>query len=256
MRRGSEDAGSEYLPGTEEDPEHWRAFQGTELGSMLTRLYGNAKPKINYPKPRTSNTFKPDQKFISGGSVDAVDPRKSGFNRNASVTRPKVGAGKRSPIKFAAVDLISKRRGAEVIQNEIEEIRFRDRHYRPAHQQAISSDQEKDRLNQIFTHKGGKGLPEAGTHVIGEAPFERAERVKREEDWAARRARRRGETFPALPAAKLSTEEELAMQITKEINERREYLMEMQEQGLPEQRINVVKREIAQRVRELQSLNV
>lgn len=41
-------------------------------------------------------------------------------------------------------------------------------HYRPPVSHALSTEKEKKRLNELFTHKGGKALPAELLHPIGE----------------------------------------------------------------------------------------
>lgn len=40
-------------------------------------------------------------------------------------------------------------------------------HYRPPVTHAVSTDKEKNRLNEVFTHKGGKALPDELLHPVG-----------------------------------------------------------------------------------------
>ena len=145
--------------------QNWRQFQGTELGPVMARLYGNEnRPVINYPKPK-SKKFEPHPTFIPGGaSHNATDPRKTTRNYvNIDIPIP---TGGKMRTKFSMVDAIPKRRGEETIQKEMDDIRMRQAYYRPAHSQATSSDMEKDKLAQICQYKGGKGLPEELTVSI------------------------------------------------------------------------------------------
>ena len=86
-------------------------------------------------------------------------------------------------MKNHALASIPRRRSEDVIRTEIEEIKFRQEHYRPGHAKVISSDAEKDRLAQVFTHHGAKTsiLPKAFVQPEGEAPFERIERMKEQQ---------------------------------------------------------------------------
>lgn len=141
------------------EQQNWKQFQGTELGGLMARLYGNEnKPNINYPKPKQRKAAPPPV-FIPGGAKhNAVDPRKS-TRREVNIEVPVPTGGRRAQ-KFHQVDFIAHRKSADVMKNEIAEIKMRQTHYRPANSQAYSSDAEKDKFAQICQYKGGKALPE------------------------------------------------------------------------------------------------
>jgi hypothetical protein len=250
---------------------NWRQFQGTELGSLMSQLYGNKnKPKINYPKPQSKGSLVPSKKFIPGGAkIDAEDPRK--------VTRRPVNIA--VPTRFKEptealnpIDIINRRKSADTIKLEIDDIKMRQSHYRPAYVQPISGDAEKERLNQIFTFKGGKGLPQELTHPEGEMPLEVAARRKEEERMdAVRQKKGLGPSAATLRSMKssaqsyngargrasMSVNEQLADQVSREIEERRQHLAEMRELGMikPDKERALVN-EIARKVEELKELMV
>jgi hypothetical protein len=220
---------------------------------LKAQLYGNqSRPVINYPKPKTKQ-FTPAPKFIPGGAkATAADPR-AVTRRDVNIMVPKMTGGARVQRSICAVDLIPKRRHENVIRTELDDIRMRQERFRPAYTHASSTEAEKDRLNQIFTFKGGKGLPDELTHPIGEAPFEAAARRKEQDRLATVREKR----FPSKPerkATQLSPTEGLQEQIVAEINERREYLESMQGVGLSEERERTIKGEISHRIFELRKL--
>ena len=72
--------------------------------------------------------------------------------------------------------------------------------YRPPHMHAFSSDDEKARLSEVFTHKGGAALPRELTHPVGPMPSEirqrQAESKRIEEAKANRRMRLNGGVDP------------------------------------------------------------
>lgn len=243
----------------EGEMENWKQFHGTELGSLMSQIYGNQnKPKINYPKLQTKKTADPPKIFIPGGAKqEAEDPRKS-TRRAVNIAVPKNFKEKSEHIK--PIEVINRRRSAESIKQEIDEIKLRQTHYRPAYRQPISGDEEKERLNQIFTFKGGKGLPTELTHPEGEMPLEVASRRKEMERMDAVRTKRG--LAPNRPGpsigrtrAPLSENEQLAEHISSEIEERRQHLQDMMEMGeLKPEKERQLKAEIAAKVRELQSL--
>ena len=142
------------MSSTDLNLENWKKFNGTEIGSYLSKIYGK-KSNINYPTTSNSNTkqttsFQPNQPFKNSGKVEHVI--KSRTNEKNLVPLPK---RKVKEIKLiAAVDLIPKRKNESNITNEINNIKLQQQYYRPAYPKALSTDEEKDRLNQICRYKG------------------------------------------------------------------------------------------------------
>ena len=169
---------------------------------------------------------------------------------------PKLGHNRAGP-KYAAIDCVPRRRGEETIRDEIDEIKMRTAHYRPAHTKAISTDAEKDKYSQICSYHGGKGLPAEMTQPVGEAPFElEAKRKEAERIKQVQSKYRRGPDPSAAPAPRaISHQEQLACQLTEEINERVEHLKEMTELGASSRETANIRAEIAQRVGELKKLD-
>ena len=148
----------------------WKQFHGTELGSVLAGLYGNQnKPKINYPKPKSKHIDNSSKKFIpGGGNPNASDPRQSS-RRNVNISVPKFSSNSETS-KVGSycnesigeivlpIQIINRRKSAESIKLEMDDIRMRQNHYRPAYVKPYSSEAEKERLNQIFTFKGTNNI--------------------------------------------------------------------------------------------------
>jgi hypothetical protein len=242
--------------------ENWKQFHGTELGSLLGSIYGSqSNVKINYPKPKQQRTPSEKKLFIPGGaSSESSDPRKV-TRRAANVVVPKPTGRTARDDEFSSlkpVDLIPKRRSAEHIKSEMEDIKLKQERYRPAHVKPISSESEKEKLSQIFTFKGGKALPEEMTHPVGETPLELQQRRKEKERIDAIREKRglsvigKQNSAPAI----LSVNEQLAQQVSREIEERTTYLHEMKGLGgLSAAKERQVRQEIQSKVYELQKLN-
>lgn len=246
--------------------DNWKQFQGTELGALMSQLYGNQnKPKINYPKMQRKKIDSEQKMFIPGGAkLEAKDPRKA-TRRVVNIDVPKQFQQRNESIK--PIDVINRRRSADSIKAEIDEIKLKQSHFRPAYVQPISGAEEKERLNQIFTFKGGKGLPSELTHPVGEMPLELESRRKEMERMDAVRAKRGlGPSSRTLDmnaksaasrrvSAPLSEREQLADQVRAEIEERREHLQEMLELGgLKPEKEKQMKLEIERKVAELQRL--
>ena len=141
------------MSSTDPNLENWKKFNGTEIGSYLSKIYGK-KSNINYPTTSNSNTkqttFQPNQPFKNSGKVEHTV--KSRTNEKNLVPLPK---RKVKEIKLiAAVDLIPRRKNETNITNELNNIKLQQQHYRPAYPKALSTDEEKDRLNQICRYKG------------------------------------------------------------------------------------------------------
>ncbi|RYH02975.1 hypothetical protein EON65_47385 [archaeon] len=237
----------------EDSLDNWKQFQGTELGGLLGQIYGNQnRPKINYPKPTKANAIAPKTGFIPGGAKStASDPRQT-TRRQVSIAVPKP-ARRDSEENLKPVDLIYHRRNADQIKTELDEIKMRQEHYRPAFTKAISSDAEKERLNQICTYKGGKGLPEGFTLPVGETPLEMAEKRKERERLEQVRLKRGGAV--ARPAAALSIEEQMVEQISAEINSLRQHIVAMQGIGMKPEEERRLRMELTKKVNELNAIH-
>ena len=224
------------------------------------------RPVINYPKPKTKP--RPSSGvFIPGGSaIDSSDPRKS-TRKKVDLSVPRLtGRGQGNVIDMdidgtsatcaSKVNNIPRRKGAQEIKAEIDEINFRNKHYRPAHTQAVSSEAEKDRFVQICEFKGGKGLPTQVIPAAREAPFERIERMKEERRMDEVRAKhRKNPSLAGVAPSALSTMESLKMQISREVTERCNHLEDLRELGvLNRQKEAEMKADIAFRVKELNRL--
>mmetsp|Transcript_16687 Transcript_16687/g.18068 ORF Transcript_16687/g.18068 Transcript_16687/m.18068 type:complete len:257 (+) Transcript_16687:105-875(+) len=248
----------------EQPMENWKQFQGTELGGLLGQIYGSqSRVKINYPKPRSNssqNLHQEKKDFIPGGAkIDAVDPRKT-TRRSVNVNVPKPTGRVSSndedlSIGYKAIDFVPKRKSADVIKQEIDDIRMRQERYRPAHVKPIHSEMEKDRLTQIFTFKGGKGLPEELTHPVGETPMEAMQRNKERDRIDAIRQKRGLLVVKQRSDPVLSVNEQIAQQISSEIEERTRYLDDMKKVGLNGEKERQIKQEIAFKVKELERID-
>jgi hypothetical protein len=96
--------------------DNWKQFQGTELGSLLSGIYGN-KPKIVYPKlNRVSSGSTIENREGWRPTINkptAVDPRKT-TRRPIDLIVPKMKGGK-SHKSLALIDCIPRRKNENVI---------------------------------------------------------------------------------------------------------------------------------------------
>lgn len=236
-----------------EETESWKQLRGTELGGLLSSIYGTNKPQINYPKLK-KKAFEPTAAFSSSGAKAHTSTK-----RNVTLAVPRFGDSKsngRPPI--AAVDCIARRKQESIIRAELDDIKMRNQHYRPAHSHLVG-ESEKEKLNQINTYKGGKILPAASSYPVGETPFEIAAKQK-EKERMDQIMQRRNSGNPSLSgsgirrAPVLSDLEMLKEQVANEIDERRSHLESMRSLGITSQDESKIRREISERIAELQRL--
>ena len=246
----------DLMTNDDDKQDNWRQFNGTELGGLMNKIYGNeGRPKINYPKPKARKSAEVKEPYRPcGGKADAKDHRNAP-KKDVKVAVPKLG--RRSGSGYAAIDCVPRRKQEDNIRVEIDEIAMRRAHYRPAYTKAISTDAEKDKYNQICAYHGGKGLPQEMTAPEGEAPFELTARKKEAERMQKLRSKyRRGgpEDPPRIPAP-LSHKETMATLLSEEINERVDHLKEMTELGASARETAAIRSEISTRVAELKRID-
>ena len=243
-----------------ENSENWRQFQGTELGNLMSSLYGGEKPKIQYPKPklRKNPSDSVPEKFIPAGARStATDPRMS-TRRSVNIAVPKPASQKSSAPKIAPIDYIPKRKPEIAIKRELDDMKMRDMHYRPAHTKAVSTEYEKDRFSQVCEYKGGKALPQELIAPARDTPFELLEKKKESDRIAKVRMKRAGiseESLKHRESPALSYKEQLAQQIASEIDDRRQHLTDMLKIGLSAAEEARMTAEIRRRITELSALD-
>ena len=123
-----------------------------------------------------------------------------------------------------------------MIKVEIDDAQMRIDHYRPAYQRPVATEDEKNRLNEICTFRGGKSLPEEMTFpAMDMLPSEFRAKQKEQERIDKARRRRAGmpEEAAAAPAAgsSLPKDSSLVEHICGEIEERRQFLEDMEGLG-------------------------
>ena len=234
------------------EPENWQQFRGSELGGLLANIYGTPKVEINYPK-LSKKKFEPTAPYTSSGAK-VHEPS----GRKAVVAVPRVGLVRsNSRPSIAAVDCIARRKQESVIKSELDVIRMRQDHYRPAHKQSIGEN-EKERLHQICQYKGGKILPEHLSYPISDTPMEIASTKKRLEQnrmVVDRKNPGRAIGPSQTSVSTLSDHEQMKDQVASEINERMTHLDSMRGMGLTAADANRIRSEISQRVCELKKMD-
>lgn len=233
--------------------DNWKQFQGTELGSLMSQIYGSKRNTIIYPKVKVKQ-FNPTEKYIPFQSSTKV------IKKDVNVKVPKLTGRKNSENDIipqnCPINLIPRRKHQDVIEKELDVIRFKQSHYRPAHTKAISSDHEKERLSQICEYKGGKILPAELVNVVSDAPFEIMAKKKELERIEAAKLKRGISTRKTSQQSVLSETEQLAEQISREIEERRQYINEMKSlNALSRHDETRILMEISTRVNELKTID-
>lgn len=152
---------------------------------------------------------------------------------------------------FHPVDFVPRRRGKDVIDSDLRSAEEEALRYRPPHRKASSTEAEKSRLQNRFSLKGGKGLPEELTApaIDGEIPLHM--------QMGARGRRRRGRPGPGRGGQQGQSEEErLFEQVAAEIKDREQYLERLQEMGaLKQEEERIIRAEIADRVKDMEVLD-
>ena len=232
-------------PSDPDQQQNWRQFQGTELGGLLSSIYGAQRKVIKYPVLRGTKAFEPDKnKFRPVNSTLASTDATKATRKPVQVAVPKnfglsANGSRHSESKENLGPYLPHRKPEETIRAEIDELYIRQRSYRPAHVQP-QGEAEKDRYSQICTYKGGKALPKGLITPSGEAPFEAQQRIaqqRQNDEYIAKRRAARGEpstargTAPPAPSPRMTMDEKFAAQISSEIDERVEHLEQLRAIG-------------------------
>jgi hypothetical protein len=232
------------------EPENWERFRGSEIGGLLSNIYGTEKTVVRYPK-------------LSKKKADSIESHESSriyireiAKKKGRLSVPKVGLEKSILPSIAAVDSIARRKKESTIKVEVDEMRSRQIFYRPAYSHSLG-EQEKEKLNQICQCKGGKILPEDLAYPITKTPLEVAATLKdnlRRREFAESRRPSRSLSNAARPPL-LSQLEQMKEQVAGEISERTVYLQDLRNVGLRAPNESRIRTEILLRVNELKRMN-
>lgn len=214
----------------------WRVFKSdSEAGRLLSRLYG-VKPnenKIRYPKLRSSGVDISDR--LSWNQTN----KREKVQRNV-VKVPKVGQcirqkeNNKKP-SLLHVSSIPRRKTEALCQETIKECQIKRYSYRPPMKAMHSTQEEKDRLCDINSYGGGCGLPEELTIRPKQAALEE----KLHQDISKEQKEQRS----------------LPDEIVKEIEERRAFQCEMEQNGAGDKTRDKIVKEISDRIKELMKLD-
>ena len=258
--------------------ENWKVFRNTEAGILLAKLYGNKHqehkkvksfPSRNHRKT-TENHQTPEKRWrYVNGKLGSEEPSNCCFDRKKARSVKAPSFHKTYHKEIAAIDTIPRRKSQNICSQEMilcEELRA---HFRPGNLPCFSTNEEKDRLNDIFACKGGKSLPEELTMPIKETQKELAWRMKESQRISkARNLRQDKKLYSSDPGnednsrnvcndknVKNETFNRLFDHIVQEIKDRNSYQMEMEKYGSGEQTRDTIAKEIAARISRLMSLD-
>lgn len=265
------------VPYNSEIPPAWKIFgSGTQAGRLLARLYGVTpvnKSLINYPKLNRNNKpgptdaieqSRPHWRAVNAKSGSS-DPREPHFDK-AKVTKlrvPKVGQKKTAARAHQSeVESIPRRKTRSACKLEVDKNSVLTAAYRPPSDNAYATTKEKDRLVEIFTHKGGCALPNELTLPISDAPSEIQWRMKENQRVHKVLAKRRGAIDPfheqenaLISGSSGITQDEFFRDLVQEVKERREFQISLEETGLEKETVQIISAEISSRIRELKKID-
>lgn len=274
---------SERQEHPQNQPQHWKVFdRKTEAGRLLARLYGISSKigmdaPIQYPKLKTRKSDLSTCQWKVGNNANHnPDSTVAAINsriKAKSVHVPKVGKsrksfGQSSYQNLALVDIIPKRKSVQKCREEILQTEERITAYRPPNRTCLA-EVEKNRLNDIFTFKGGSALPTELTCPEGPMPEEVKWKEKEMERVEKAKARRRSKLYGEDKLASSNQvlalqkenrpdktiSEQLENQIVREIEERRIFQREMEDTDCGDKTRNTIAKEISSRIMQLKKLN-
>ena len=255
------------------DEYAWKIFQrDTEAGRLLSLFYGvpPSTQRVTFPKikrrRRLSNTIganssrnddNEDAKgeyqtkgwkttyCVHGWNKEDEElkekERKQHRARALSMAVPRVGRAGGKDVQEndanAKVYQIPRRKTESTCKNTLKDYDFANKKYRPPHCHAISSESEKQRLNDIFGNRGGRCLPEDLTN-----PRTVSISMEKCDDVGSGKSR-------------ASQPDTLFDQIYQEILDRRQHQKAMEETGAGEATQEMTAHEIKIRLQQLKKLD-
>ena len=235
--------------------EDWKVFRkDTEAGRLLSRLYGVASTSqhapVNYPKIKISTEKEEEVQQRSQWSIKNTSSsgRNAHTKRSATTVRvPRFGTNRQKEIKCQNhVSRIPRRKTHNACLNEIHDNRALNETYRPPHNGFLTnSTTEKDILCEAFQYGDGCALPK-----VALPSKELREKYKQ----CLIPAHNEG-MKTILPASDPTTSSKVAMQIVKEIEERREFQASMEDNCAGDMTRNKIVEEISTRLKELMKID-
>ena len=273
MNRIVEIMNGENMNTSAADSEEWKHFDDSPASRLLTAIYGRPSPVIHYPpnlnKKKNGKALgskkeaivqHPKRFYTGGKNVFCEDPN-AYYSSKPKVQVPRnirKGASYNPP---ALIDIVPRRRHSEQIKVEADRIQFLREHYRLPISHPTSTKEEKERLGDIFTYKGGQALPKELCHPEGLTPLEQKQKAKAAKEKAERdrKIRKRlglkSKEEEEREAASKQEEGTMFDQIVEEIKERMDYLDSMLNLTNKQKYVAQVRSEINSRFRELEKID-
>jgi len=254
-----------------EHKQNWKVFNdGSEAARLLSRLYGvspSASDLITYPKVKIKKRQLPLR--WNAVSKDSSNNDKKNYKSNVrSLKIPKFGNA-RTNMNNSTLDLIDilpRRKKVQTCLQEIEKVDEMMSAYRPPNRTCLS-ETEKERLSNVFAFKGGTALPTELTHPISLMP-EEVEWDKKEKNRVNKAKEKRrsklndvdnvhgcSEFTTLLHEKEKEVTEQLVDQIVLEIEERRMFQKQMEQEECGEASRKKIACEISLRLIQLQKLD-
>jgi hypothetical protein len=253
----------------------WKVFgSGTPAGRLLARLYGvdhvSRHCLVTYPKlKKLSKSLnneavqqtRPQWRNVGNAGTPNTGTKLDKAKAVKMLSIPKVGRRSSDLLQpHTQVENIPRRKSNRACKVDVETIYMKRTAYRPPCTKAYTTDQEKERLNEIFTCKGGYALPEELTFPITETSSDVQWRKQESRRVQAILAKRRVEGGCPQQlddaAMSLSTSEMVFNDLVQEVKERRYFQFELKKTGCFEQEaLAAVTYEISSRIQELQKID-
>ena len=236
------------------DP-NWKAFKhDTEAGRLLSRLYGvqSNENKINYPVLKKKKGEKLDNRLL-------WNQKKQERTQASTVRVPKVGQARRNIKTKSLVASIPRRKTRASCQNELKENLVLSSNYRPP-TKVTSVTLEKDRLCELHEYGGGSALPSELLMPKQALPSDTKKKKDMAMEMAKAQQRRRARNNEAASEDESLSESEddqysLVDQIVKEIQDRQQFQIEMEQSGTGISTRSKIVKEITMRMKELMKLD-
>ena len=242
----------EHCAGGEEGKAvNWKVFKrDTEAGRLLSRLYGVKGDKdcsINYPK---LNVRRSNDKLLGERSpwnqAHILKNAELKRSRNKGVAVPKFGRCKKKETDFKVVS-IPRRKSHASCQQTLDQNSMLNRNYRPpVNFNKQNSSEEKVRLSKLYEYGGGCALPDELTSPIQPIPLNDKDAVKNKDTVR----KNDGAT-----GGRHDQEESLADDIVREIKERQQFQLEVEQMGCGVSSRNRIVEEITSRMKKLHEID-
>lgn len=221
----------------DEKEVNWKVFKGdTEAGRLLSRLYGvqaNKDCAIQYPKVKVGKQNLEERSPWNQSDI------KTKTRQKKQVKVPKFGSQKQKKVEHIhKVSSIPRRKTYASCQQTLEQNSMLNFNYRPPVSLKQNVSNEKDRLCKLHEYGGGCALPDELTIPKQPIPEEKSQHDSNNDNLSQK-----------------TKESNLASVIVREIKERREFQIAMEDIGCGDETRDKIVSEIECRMRELRMVD-